>query len=167
MKLIIHDLSQTEWSLLGITQEENTRVIDRTWHIGCCKGCFTCWLKTPGKCVIEDDCQNIGELFAELRQLILISRCTYGSYSSFIKKVLERMVSYPLSAMKLADQKTEQKDCHKEHMQLKAILYGDDMTEAEQKAATELLHANAQSYRADTVELHFAGSIDEIREALE
>ncbi len=166
MNLIIHDLSQTEWNLLNVEQKENVRVIDSTWNIGFCKGCFACWLKTPGKCVLADDLQNIGELLAGTEQLLLISRCTYGGYSSFVKKVMERMVCYLLSSMKLVDQKISQENVHKNHLQLKVIFYGDAITGGEKDAAWDLVYANAQDYKAETVELSFAGSIDEIREAL-
>jgi hypothetical protein len=30
-----------------------------------CCGCFNCWIKTPGKCVIEDDYTIMPKLFIE------------------------------------------------------------------------------------------------------
>ena len=56
-----------------------------------CVGCFQCWVKTPGLCVITNDCANTvaGE---EIRSdaLIILSKVCYGGYSYDIKSFLDR-----------------------------------------------------------------------------
>ncbi len=166
MNLIIHDLNQAEWNLLDITLGEDTKVIDSTSRIYYCKGCFGCWLKTPGRCVVEDDCQKIGELLSETETLTLISRCTFGGYSSFVKKVLERTISYLLPFLEVVDKKMRHEGRYKNHIHIKSVFYGEDITETEKETARELVYANARNYGAETVELCFVESINEIREVL-
>ena len=59
-----------------------------------CIGCFGCWVKTPGKCVIHDGYEGTGIEMSKCTELILISQCCYGSVSPFVKMVQDRAISY-------------------------------------------------------------------------
>ena len=47
-----------------------------------CVGCFGCWVKTPGKCVIRDDATKIYPLIAKSEEVVYVSRVKYGSYDT-------------------------------------------------------------------------------------
>ena len=60
--------------------------------IGQCVGCFGCWVKTPGKCVIRDDACRVYPYLAKSTRLLLVSRVRYGSYDTVMKTMLERAI---------------------------------------------------------------------------
>ncbi|MCK5145817.1 flavodoxin family protein [bacterium] len=60
--------------------------------VNTCRGCWSCWVKTPGRCVINDE---MGTILHELIQadfLIMASPMLMGFPSSMMKKVMDRMV---------------------------------------------------------------------------
>ncbi|BDU86804.1 flavodoxin family protein [Clostridium perfringens] len=57
-----------------------------------CIGCFSCWTKTPGKCVIRDDAVKIYPIIAQSSKIIYISKIKYGSYDTIMKIMLERAI---------------------------------------------------------------------------
>lgn len=57
-----------------------------------CIGCFGCWVKTPGKCVIRDDAPKIYPLIAQSTHLLYISRICFGGYDTPMKTLLERTI---------------------------------------------------------------------------
>ena len=59
-------------------------------RIANCVGCFGCWTKTPGRCVIRDDAVRVYPLIARSEQVLYVSRVKYGSYAPVMKTMLER-----------------------------------------------------------------------------
>jgi len=61
-------------------------------EIKACRGCFSCWVKTPGRCVIEDDQESILRATAASDRVIWLTPITFGGYSPELKKALDRII---------------------------------------------------------------------------
>ena len=81
MILIVHDLPQESEEHRFLEKKQQTIVISEKQPISPCVGCFGCWVKTPGECVIRDTYGDMGKLLSRCTELWIISRCVYGSYS--------------------------------------------------------------------------------------
>lgn len=57
-----------------------------------CRGCFGCWLKTPGECVMHDGSQHIGSRMARSREVWIFSKILYGGFSAEVKRILDRCI---------------------------------------------------------------------------
>lgn len=77
-------LKENNWSVKSydLFQEE----------VATCIGCFGCWLKTPGECVLSDIGQEIIKDAAQADLLILFTPVTFGGYSFHLKKVVDRLI---------------------------------------------------------------------------
>ncbi|MCX7918099.1 MAG: flavodoxin family protein [bacterium] len=57
-----------------------------------CTGCFTCWLKTPGVCVQQDDMTEIMKWFNTADVIILASPLYVFGFTAQMKTVLDRLI---------------------------------------------------------------------------
>ena len=78
MKLFICDLESKDFEKLIPDLPDEAKVISYDETIHHCIGCFGCWLKTPGSCIIRDNYGDMGEYLSRSEELIIISRCCYG-----------------------------------------------------------------------------------------
>jgi len=60
--------------------------------LAACRGCFGCWIKTPGECVIDDEARNITRKMIQSNLIVYLSPITFGGYSSTLKQVLDRSI---------------------------------------------------------------------------
>jgi hypothetical protein len=60
--------------------------------IAFCTGCFGCWIKTPGECVISDAGRAVTREFIESDLVVFLSPVTFGGYSAELKKALDRLI---------------------------------------------------------------------------
>jgi multimeric flavodoxin WrbA len=55
-----------------------------------CQGCFTCWTKTPGKCIFNDDVAGIMKTVNEADLVVFASPLYHFGIISLMKKYIER-----------------------------------------------------------------------------
>ncbi len=57
-----------------------------------CTGCFGCWVRTPGTCVIDDEGRDVARALVLSDLVLLITPVRFGGYSSALKKALDRII---------------------------------------------------------------------------
>ncbi len=57
-----------------------------------CLGCFGCWIKTPGECIIHDDGRLIAKELMQNDVVVFFTPIVFGGYSSELKKTLDRFI---------------------------------------------------------------------------
>lgn len=57
-----------------------------------CAGCFGCWTRTPGECVVKDDARDVVVSYLRSDLVVYATPVTFGGYSSHLKKLLDRII---------------------------------------------------------------------------
>lgn len=109
-----------------------------------CMGCFACWTKTPGKCVIRDDAVKVYPKIAASNRVLYISRVKYGSYDTIMKTMLERAIPVQQAFIRLLQGETHHVQRAVVPKQATIIGYGD-ISEEEKKIFTQLIGRNAKN----------------------
>lgn len=143
MRVILHDLTEAQWNALHMELKEGDEVITGSGEEKFCTGCFGCWLKTPGRCVIPDAYQCMGERLSRAKELIIISKCSFGSYSSRVKNILDRSISYFSPFFVIRKGEMHHKPRYTNKLTISALFYGADITDEEKETARSLVKANA------------------------
>lgn len=157
MKLIITDLENFQFPVEG-----EYKVVKPQGKIKHCIGCFGCWVKTPGRCVIHDGFENTGIEMSKCKELIFISKCCYGSVSPFVKKVQDRAISYIHPDFVIRKGEMHHKRRYDNVISLSAYFYGENITEVEKETARKMLEANADNYDGVVKDVLFYKTIEEM-----
>ncbi|MBP5240065.1 MAG: flavodoxin family protein, partial [Oscillospiraceae bacterium] len=123
MNLVIHDLKAEEWETVR-GRYEGWQVVSDRGTIWPCVGCFCCWNKTPGQCVIRDGYENMGPLLHAAEEVHVISRYTYGGFSGFVKNVFDRCLGYVLPQFEVIGGETHHRKRYAEEKPFTFIFYG-------------------------------------------
>ena len=161
MKLIITDIKDLVLNISG-----EYKIIRPDEKIKHCIGCFGCWVKTPGECVIKDGFDRTGCDMGKCEELIMISECLYGGFSEFVKKVQDRAISYVRGDFDIVDNEMRHRRRYSNRVKLSAYFYGDDITEEEKRTAEGIVKANAKNFYATVEKVVFYNNSQEATEAL-
>jgi len=103
MKALILDGSRSLGGPLATINNEVTLLLEKNgWevesfhlleeNIATCVGCFGCWLKTPGECIIKDKGPEIAKKIVQSDLRVYITPITFGGYSYQLKKMIDRLL---------------------------------------------------------------------------
>lgn len=162
MKLVICDLEAKDIGRLFPHTSEEIRIISNDGTIRNCIGCFGCWVKTPGACVIRDGYGDMGEYLSKCNEIIVISRCCYGGFSPFVKNVFDRSISYIHPYFTIRNGEMHHKRRYKNHIDIKVWFYGEETTDKEKETAQKLMKANAVNLDCTISKVAFIKDISEM-----
>jgi multimeric flavodoxin WrbA len=125
---------------------ERLRLSDLT--IAYCKGCFGCWVKTPGVCPTRDDAGLVTRSFVRSDLAVLVTPIVFGGYSSELKKALDRSAGIVLPFFTRINAEVHHKPRYQRYPALLAIGVVDRPDEAEERIFTTLVGRNAINFHA-------------------
>lgn len=152
-RLIIYDLDEVnEKKLINICKDD--MIFSANPMVKHCIGCFGCWVKTPGQCVIKDRCDVITSYIPKCDEIVIISPILYGGYSERIKAVLERANGYILPYFRIVNDQMHHKMRYNNPFKLNVYFYGE-CYENEKHIAKRLVKANAVNLGAGDFSVNF------------
>lgn len=135
--------------------EETLKEIDHlSYHIKeedfkPCRGCFNCWLKTPGKCIIATDSANkISSFIVQADVMIILTKILYGGYSTDIKKYIDRFIPNILPYFQLIDDEMHHEPRYDKYPSLICIGYNDELIDEERDTFNNLVLRNAINFHS-------------------
>ena len=163
MKLVIHDLTDAEFRSLVPERPTEWHTVSRTPSSHSCIGCLDCWFHPEGECPIRDNLCEIAELASEADEIIVLSRCVYGSVSPFVKAVFDRLITSLRPQMELKGNETHFRARVECPPVLTVHLYGD-VSEEEKKTAKDFLNTLRKFLNIPEYAVFFYPTLEEFRE---
>ena len=138
MKLILSDCPLS----IPLPDREDVKWIDLSQlNIANCVGCFGCWTKTPGRCVIRDDAVKVYPIWC-------------GSYDLPMKTMLERAIPVQQAFIRILDGETHHVQRSVVPKDATILAYGDT-GEEERALFRKLVARNAHNMSFKTHHILF------------
>ena len=119
-----------------------------------CEGCFGCWTRTPGRCVIRDDAVRIYPLIAASNCVVYVSRIRYGGYDSVMKRMLERAIPVQQAFIRIHGGETHHVQRAVEPKRAVIVAYGA-VDDAERDLFRRLVARNARNMNFESYDIMF------------
>ena len=130
-----------------------------------CLGCFGCWVRTPGKCVLRDDAVKIYPQIAASSKVLYVTKVCFGSYDVPLKTMLERAIPIQQAFLRLHHGETHH--VQRAVQEKQAVIIAYDCTDPqEQELFCRLIQRNAENMLFKSWQVRFV-SREELEQAVQ
>lgn len=144
-------------------------------EIGGCLGCFGCWVRTPGICVINDYGRILTENIIKSDVVIYLTPVVYGGYSSELKKALDRIIPLLLPFFKKVKGEIHHKKRYEKYPKVVVLGIMSEEDNEMQEIFNSLIRRNALNWYnyfnggtiLNTLEEDIMGNLEEKLKVLE
>ena len=165
--LLIHDLdTENSLNIESLIPKDSVIFSKKINDIHPCLGCFKCWLKTPGKCIINDSYTEMPKYIKSADKIIIITEVKYGSYSPYIKRVIERSICFLLPFFRIYHGEIHHSMRYDNTPEFIFIGYSSSITCEEEKNFKNLVKGNALNFGTEKYNSFIAKNLTEITEIL-
>ena len=166
------DFEQTiEKAVLENTKHEIEYFRLRDMNINYCRGCWDCWVKTPGKCGIKDEHEMILSRMPNVDMILYISPVIFGYESSILKTCKDRSIgtAHPYITLHKGEQHHIQRYEAMPDISV-MLITDDDTTEEDIDLISSTYFRNALNFRKDDtskfVTINNAGGVKDVFDRL-
>lgn len=163
MKVLLHDLTEEEISKVTKSSNEELVILtkkEKEPHY--CIGCFGCWVKNPGECILKDGYQHMGAYIGNCKELIIISDCIYGEFSLYVKTLIDRSISVCHPYFTKREGKMHHRLRYDNSPKLTVYCYSGNLTTEEKDTFLNRCKAMAINLGAEVSGIHFLSGKQEL-----
>ncbi len=147
--------------LKGVLTEKGAEITEKRLtrgELAHCMGCFGCWLKKPGECVINDGMTEINRTFMASDAVIYLCPVVFGQASANMKDALDRWLPNMLPFfMTRKDGSTMHPPRYEAYPAVIMIGYGEDLTGTDAQ-----LFKDIAAHRSNMTALTYEGGDEEL-----
>jgi multimeric flavodoxin WrbA len=164
-RLILHDLRPDDAAKV-LPAAEDCMIFAAFPPVRPCVGCFGCWIKTPGKCVIGDRGADFVALLSRCSTFVVLSRMVFGGLSPDVKAVLDRSIGFLLPFFCYIGGEMHHLKRVARSPDLRYVFYGADMAGRERETARDFAAANSLNLGSGRFAVEFYQSARDCAEAI-
>jgi hypothetical protein len=117
-----------------------------------CMGCFGCWVKTPGECVIKDRIAEINRASMQSDVVVYITPVVFGQFSANMKDVIDRWLPNILPFFIVRPDGSTMHPQRYDTNPIQVMLgYGDDISDEDAKLFADITHKHRNIATAFTL----------------
>lgn len=117
-------------------------------EIADCLGCFKCWVKNPGVCIIDDYGREVADKLINSDLLIFLTPVVFGSYFYQLKKALDRMIPLISPYFKKIDGEIHHKKRYSKYPSLLALGIMEKFDENQSEIFKKLAKRNSINFHS-------------------
>jgi len=117
-----------------------------------CIGCFGCWIKTPGECVIDDAGRDVARRIVQSDLVVYMTPVLFGGYAPDLKKALDRSIPIILPFFRRVKGEVHHVKRYTRYPRLVGIGVLPDRNDEEGEIFETLVRRNAINMHAPAVE---------------